>query len=1022
MIISNNHYIELYINKQPIELESQDSLNLRVNTTLFDITKVSTSQAEWSYQFSIPATKNNNKVLDYANNLSKTNKFHTRYEAQVYADGVLLFNGSLTIKKYKNSYYQCNLVNIKINSTSEIFGEMKMTDLEWYVPFDGAPTINQVNADTSTKYYFPLIAYGVFQKEGYDNGGLTEYTPKHQLDQYNKWWVESFYPSLNVMETMRKAYESKGYNVGGTAFYDPQISEIYASCNLADGQTPIYNIGNPRFGNVHISFHWDSNLSVSSSNNFTRGEGYRNSTGAIQQTLRFPYERVSPAINASNSDADGEYNFSAVDLWNMFDTKGNANVRVTVNEDTYMFDPGEHYIVIPASGWYKITLNASASLTDANTSFKADQWTTTFKQNEEFKKREISVNRTWERCPLEIQLIRNYDDNVELIKGQNNIRFETGDPNQASYTYQGGSYTGGTFDNRVEFISDFPHQYNVYRATETNGLTLRNGQILTNYNAVGGSAGGSGTITPRPGWWETPSTPEGPGIEEFSSDGEDYGIMPLAGTIDRTGGGRTGTSIGIGGNRSNLSNGSVFGYNTTPGPKYVMPYDQSVSEAFICGLSTMSEGKASVMRNGYSWASNSARLNNIFAKVDGLQVRTYENGTTATTSTDYCENQYAFADAYCSSAGGGLMLNSYVQCCVWLEKNDIVELVAVQRDYDGQKYGTSVDGNITITAMSERSEDQLRNDLNWNYYSTTEFPKELNLFNFTNNETKVSDWIEGVQKAFNLEILQDGNSIDINTNQGINKAVQYAVKLDDRVNSEDIEAEYIEYPKEMAVKYKIDVEEYGAWLTVPSINQNDADWAKYVDSGYTVIQLNDDSYVTTSQEVQTNFSYTYYDTFTWKGVGSDGKLDGVEATVSTPVIEKYEYMAEGYGYEDAMKSDGYSLTQRFWYRAPQTSYHLWLSSWMDEYVFITTATNSKNMFNLSYKDSERSILTEYFNIHPLLASNYATVEVYLTPQEYKDIKDGALISVDSDLYYVADMRGYDPSGKNPTEIKMIKKV
>ena len=86
-MISNVHYIELYINGELIELESQDSLNLRINNVLFDPTKTTTTQAEYSYSFDIPSTPHNDRILNYANNLSRINKFHARYPSQVYADG-----------------------------------------------------------------------------------------------------------------------------------------------------------------------------------------------------------------------------------------------------------------------------------------------------------------------------------------------------------------------------------------------------------------------------------------------------------------------------------------------------------------------------------------------------------------------------------------------------------------------------------------------------------------------------------------------------------------------------------------------------------------------------------------------------------------------------------------------------------------------------------------------------------------------------------------------------------------------
>ena len=58
----------------------------------------------------------------------------------------------------------------------------------------------------------------------------------------------------------------------------------------------------------------------------------------------------------------------------------------------------------------------------------------------------------------------------------------------------------------------------------------------------------------------------------------------------------------------------------------------------------------------------------------------------------------------------------------------------------------------------------------------------------------------------------------------------------------------------------------------------------------------------------------------------------------------------------------------------------------------------------------------------MLASNYVNVEVFLNPIEYIQIKGGALVNFDSDLYYTSEISGYDPSGANPTKLKLIKKT
>lgn len=975
-MVSNVHYIELYIQGHLMELESQESLNLRINNVLFNPTKTTTSQAEYSYSFEIPSTPSNDKVLNYANNLSRTNKFHARYSAQVYGDGKLIFEGSLTVQKYdaNDKMYTCNLVNIKINSLEDIFGDTKMTDLHWDIDFDGAPTINSVNSDYGTAYYFPLVSYGVFQKTyvSRDEVGAT-YTPKHTMDKYNRWWVESFYPSLNVVETLRRAFESKGYIVGGSAFSDPNIKYIYASCNLASEQSPIYNLGNPKFGSLSLS----ATMS-------TTGKT------AYEQQLSYPYFKVSGITYINQGfTRETKYNFEAID---MFDILGNGTV--TINNPTYMYDPNEKVVVIPASGFYKIELSATTTLnTSGNITVKHYIYDPLDREmNEEDIQLAVNIN---EHTPVEIALIRNYDDNYELIKGKRNKCYVNGNPNQTTYTLN-----GRTYDNVNDWLTCFPHEdpYNADLPTETNDLTLVNTKSMFGgrrsssdgaVNTIGGSRtnptrGGRGTIVHGDG---------------FNSDSGRYWTRATLGYI----------------------------YNDSE----IMAYDQAVSEGFVCGLSSFYGGVTSVAKNGYSWSKSTAIKNEAFYPEIGYSLLKREEGSgnLVTEQTNFNSNIYI--NTPISRVGvtpDNKTVSGYVSCWVWLEKDDVLELVTVHRGYEtaiGNKvrYESTTNVNLNITAMTDRDYNSVKSTNSCEYYHASEFPTKLNLFNFTNQETKVSDWIQNIQNAFNLDIVQDGNLIDINTNQGIKKTISYAVDVDDRVNSNQAESEYISYPKEMSVRYKIDTEEWGFELTVPEEHINEDDWKNWGDSGFTVIQLSDDTYETKTQNVSTQFSYTYYDNFLWKEVLQDGtETEFSGLTVTIPVIEKAEFMAEGYGYDEAMKHDGYSLTQRFWYRDQVSQEYVWLSDHMHEQVFLTYPMNAWERFNLSYKDTEKSIVTEYFNVAPMLSSNYVKIEVYLTPDEYMAIKGGALVHFDSDLYYTSEIKGYDPSGNNPTTLKLFKKV
>ena len=47
-MVYKSHYIEIYINGKLLELESQDSINLRFQNTIYDPEKISSTQAEYS--------------------------------------------------------------------------------------------------------------------------------------------------------------------------------------------------------------------------------------------------------------------------------------------------------------------------------------------------------------------------------------------------------------------------------------------------------------------------------------------------------------------------------------------------------------------------------------------------------------------------------------------------------------------------------------------------------------------------------------------------------------------------------------------------------------------------------------------------------------------------------------------------------------------------------------------------------------------------------------------------------------
>ena len=231
IMLNNIHEVSIIVNGEIVDIYSMEKLNLRINNVVFLPTSIQTKTGEYSFSFELPATARNNRIFNYANNSAKLNKFNTKYSCEVIADGVTIFNGILRLTDTQTKNYKCNLVNIKVNTVEDIFGDMVMSDLDWKVDFNGTSTINSVNGWYDSGYYFPLVCYGAFQKDpkAIYNNEINQYTDLLTIDYYNKWYWESFHPSLSLLETVKRLFKQKGYNVNGDIFNDKAMKMIYMS-------------------------------------------------------------------------------------------------------------------------------------------------------------------------------------------------------------------------------------------------------------------------------------------------------------------------------------------------------------------------------------------------------------------------------------------------------------------------------------------------------------------------------------------------------------------------------------------------------------------------------------------------------------------------------------------------------------------------------------------------------------------------------------------------------------------------
>lgn len=1007
-MVYKEHFIEIWVNGHKLELIDQASVNIRFNSVLFDPTKITSSQAEYSFEFDIPATPQNNTIFDYANNLSKVNKFHQRYNAEVYADGDLIFEGTVVINEYKDKMYSLNLVSVKVHSLEEIFGDKTMDKIDWKIPFEGAGADNYTMDYYNNKggeVTFPMVCYGAFPKDPYRKDSVaSDFTSKFDLDKWNKWYVESFPPSPNMLETVKKAFDTVGYNVAGNVFQNPYVNSVYMSTNLADGQSPDYNVGNPKFGMVNLRTTVNHTAAA-------MGSGY-------QQELHFPYFQVY----AVGSDADlgitssTEYNLSDICIYDLL----SGGTKQLVDQSVcYMYQPNENVIVIPADGMYKIELSADTRLLTSST-MRVKHYLKDV-AGQEIYEDEIEITPDLrESTPVEIQLVRNYDDNIELIKGRHNKKYYNGNPNDEYY-----EISGVRRNNITSWYTNYPHEdpYNSILPSEKNDLTFRNTHSGLGGRRTSTNTDTSNLVQDEDGNWSS-------GNDDTSASGNFSG---------RRGGTRGSSDTNPFSDRSSRDwSAQAYGY-CNHNDYDIMAYDQAVSTSFICGITSLLGGHAqpAVMKNGYSWSTSKADKNESFYEQNGYDWMYRAQGQEATqfSATTFNKNEYKQTPSTYMYLSDTQMVGE-LYCIVKLNKNDILQLVEVHRAYEdlagnAVNYDTKTTAKLKITAFSPRSYNQIKASSANTYPSPVEFDDKLNIANFFNKETKIVDFVNHVVDAYNLEVLQDGNTVTLDVKKKLSSDMGSAVDIDDRVCSDesDVTAQMIEYPRSMAVRYKINGDEWGFERSAVDAKGGDESildeegWQKWADSGYTVIELNDDTYATQTSDKSLQFSYTWYDDFKWYEVGQNHQqISNTPVVIGMPVISKFSYMIDGYSYEESMKHDGFGYSQRLWYRPYRTTHYVYTDTYPQQRVTMYLPTSVKDGMYLSYKNTEKSVLTEFFNVNAYLSSNYVELDVYLTPEEYNRIKNGSLVHFDSDLYYPVEISGYDPSGTNPTTIRIMKKV
>lgn len=481
-----------------------------------------------------------------------------------------------------------------------------------------------------------------------------------------------------------------------------------------------------------------------------------------------------------------------------------------------------------------------------------------------------------------------------------------------------------------------------------------------------------------------------------------------------------------------------------PKPGEVNFIDQAQNENMLCGLAFGSKNPIDddnlycnpiAISGGESWDKKDIK--------DPIPTATYSPGYIEQCKDDrfVSERQTTIFKVDLSNASNSCSIwdnydnagDGHISQIVWLEKGEKIALVAYSDEGYFYKYkqgwpgggllgekertdsgwlAHSINFDLSIEAFKD-SKDWLKMNSDgsssapMNYEDKSTLLKEdIDLVRFMPSEVKINDWIDNFCKVFNLDLIQTGaDSFELNTKRQNTLSTSMVIDMDKKTNvDKDRRNTSLGLPSAYEIGFTIDKNEQGYIET------------EYDGGGLLETDSPDGKRINQTS----NFSYNWL-----KEIKVD-LPECAEQSVSLPVISDKEAWARGNDYHEMKGKNYMNKAQRFWYKSDRKLSKIKIDGEHEIEVAMVSnmLSHTTGKIRLDYQKDESgeiaSILDTYFTLLTDVDNNYTTVECYLTPEEYIDIAN-SYIQLNNDLYYVAEIDGYDPLCKKKATIKLIRK-
>lgn len=345
--------VSLYIDSKNVDLS--EDVGIRLNKEFEDPESLIITDVNYSYEVELPVTTNNRSIFGFSDVVSVTDKFNRVYDAQLYADEVLLLDGKFIINEIDVETYKGNLYVPAKKELSDVLGDRTLKQLiPHYKNVNSLEDIDKINCYVGGITGSDVVLPPVEQR---DNHVCFPYVlwnwpynkPNTTTDRYYQatnfedttFNLNNVFPAFNVLSVLKDMFATEGYTLTGNVFENEKLNSLYQtyyeSADLwkTDRMTP-----------YQLSFSCDYTLckyiqEISAFNLSETAEEFE------EEGFKFWVDNPVWSDNTTFASVDNKY-----EMMKRVETEGYSSAK--------------RVIVIPVSGWYQIHSTGSITLPDYN--------------------------------------------------------------------------------------------------------------------------------------------------------------------------------------------------------------------------------------------------------------------------------------------------------------------------------------------------------------------------------------------------------------------------------------------------------------------------------------------------------------------------------------------------------------------------------------------------------------------------------------------------------------------------------